>query len=189
VIRSARNPLRGVWYCTRDAKWHIRIQQHRRVIVAKSFHCLGTALAERNAIEALLGTELTRGRHAVASTLPAMQIEDHIRANYSYDPVDGRICKRGVLISDRPNKAGYARIHVCWQGRFKTKLAHRVAFLLMTGAWPNGLVDPINGVRNDNRWCNLRDVSAKENVANVCIVPAHRDIVRRGNRYFRLVPL
>ncbi len=33
---------------------------------------------------------------------------------------------------------------------------HRVAWALTTGAWPDHLVDHVNGVRDDNRWANLR---------------------------------
>lgn len=43
--------------------------------------------------------------------------------------------------------------------------AHRVAYALMTGEWPHE-IDHINGVRDDNRWCNLRNVSRRENRAN-----------------------
>jgi hypothetical protein len=44
--------------------------------------------------------------------------------------------------------------------------AHRLAWLYVTGSWPVGQIDHINRVKHDNRWCNLRDVSAKENMAN-----------------------
>ena len=44
--------------------------------------------------------------------------------------------------------------------------AHRIAWLWMTGEWPNGEVDHINRDPLDNRWSNLRDVTRKENEAN-----------------------
>lgn len=43
---------------------------------------------------------------------------------------------------------------------------HRVAFLLMTGRWPTLLMDHINGNRDDNRWCNLREATGVENGIN-----------------------
>lgn len=44
---------------------------------------------------------------------------------------------------------------------------HRLIWLYMTGEWPKGEIDHINGDRSDNRWCNLRDVSHKENSINL----------------------
>ena len=43
---------------------------------------------------------------------------------------------------------------------------HRIIWKIMTGHWPRGQVDHINGVRTDNRWENLREVSGGENSKN-----------------------
>jgi len=45
-------------------------------------------------------------------------------------------------------------------------LAHRLAFLIMTGEWPRGEVDHINGCGSDNRWGNLRDGDRHQNMQN-----------------------
>lgn len=45
--------------------------------------------------------------------------------------------------------------------------AHRLAFLYMTGEWPSDQVDHINGIRKDNRWCNLREVNNLNNHRNM----------------------
>lgn len=49
----------------------------------------------------------------------------------------------------------------------KSYRLHRVAFLLVTGAWPNHTVDHKNGIKTDNRWGNLRDVSQGKNNQNL----------------------
>lgn len=45
----------------------------------------------------------------------------------------------------------------------------RLAWLYMTGSFPKGQIDHINGIRDDNRFKNLRDVNAKENRKNMRI--------------------
>lgn len=48
----------------------------------------------------------------------------------------------------------------------KSYRAHRLAWLLTYGVWPSALVDHINGDPGDNRICNLREASPKENAWN-----------------------
>lgn len=43
---------------------------------------------------------------------------------------------------------------------------HRLAWLYMTGEFPKGQIDHINGIRTDNRFSNLRNVSPSENMQN-----------------------
>lgn len=47
--------------------------------------------------------------------------------------------------------------------------AHRVMWLLRTGDWPAGQIDHENGVKSDNRFCNLRVVTNSENAKNKAI--------------------
>lgn len=49
----------------------------------------------------------------------------------------------------------------------KKYLAHRIAWLLYYGAWPENLIDHINGDRGDNRIANLRDVTQDVNMQNL----------------------
>jgi hypothetical protein len=60
------------------------------------------------------------------------------------------------------NKGGYLRVYVCGT----SLMAHRVAFALVNGEWPNGIIDHINGNPRDNRFCNLRVVSYSQNCMN-----------------------
>ena len=48
----------------------------------------------------------------------------------------------------------------------KRYMAHRAAWLYMTGSWPKNQIDHINHIRDDNRIINLREVTHKENKRN-----------------------
>jgi hypothetical protein len=65
-------------------------------------------------------------------------------------------------IAGGKNKIGYILICI----KYKRYLAHRLAWLYMTGVWPKHNIDHINGIRDDNRWCNLRDVTQSVNMQN-----------------------
>jgi len=58
--------------------------------------------------------------------------------------------------------SGYRRVGVL--GR--SYKAHRIAHLLMTGAWPTEVMDHINRNGHDNRWVNLRSASRSGNCCN-----------------------
>jgi len=61
-----------------------------------------------------------------------------------------------------PNPAGYLRGNLF--GR--SLMSHRAAFCLMEGRWPTHQIDHINGFRDDNRWCNLREATNQQNQQN-----------------------
>ena len=48
----------------------------------------------------------------------------------------------------------------------KQYLAHRLAWLISHGDWPEHEIDHINGERDDNRLCNLRDIPRHHNQQN-----------------------
>jgi hypothetical protein len=62
----------------------------------------------------------------------------------------------------RLNSQGYTEISIS----SRKYQAHRLAWLYMTGAWPEHTIDHINGVRSDNRIQNLRDVTRAVNLQN-----------------------
>jgi hypothetical protein len=63
------------------------------------------------------------------------------------------------------NSGGYFRGRV-FSRRY---LAHRVAWAIYSGAWPENEIDHINGDRLDNRIANLRSVTRQENNRNRAI--------------------
>lgn len=65
-------------------------------------------------------------------------------------------------IAGTPSGKGYLVVQIFG----KLYRAHRLAWLLVTGAWPDNFVDHKNGNRDDNRWENLRSVTEAENQKN-----------------------
>lgn len=61
-----------------------------------------------------------------------------------------------------PHNGGYK----CGRIFRKAYLAHRVAYAIHYGEWPEYEIDHLNGDRSDNRLTNLRAVSSKENSRN-----------------------
>lgn len=60
------------------------------------------------------------------------------------------------------NGKTYIRIKV--KGR--KYMAHRLAFLFVTGSWPEDEMDHVNGDGTDNGWLNIRSVTHSENMLN-----------------------
>ena len=54
----------------------------------------------------------------------------------------------------------------------KSYLVHRLIWLYVHGNFPEQDIDHKNRVRNDNRLCNLRDVSRTDNAQNISL-PSH----------------
>ena len=48
----------------------------------------------------------------------------------------------------------------------KQYYVHRICWFLKTGFWPDGNVDHINGVKEDNSWMNLRLATHSQNGCN-----------------------
>lgn len=92
-----------------------------------------------------------------------------------YDPETGVFCWKPLAgkpawnarFAGKPvlSKSRYSRIIM----KRKNLLAHRVAWVFITGSYPTGEIDHINGDNHDNRACNLRDVPDKVNKRNLPI--------------------
>jgi hypothetical protein len=100
---------------------------------------------------------------------------ERLRELLSYDPLTGIfrrvVARQGVhvgMIAGSVNNHGYR--HVGLDGSDYRE--HRLAFLYMTGKFPDFDVDHRNLDRADNRWVNLRHASRSENNANT---PRRRD--------------
>lgn len=92
-----------------------------------------------------------------------------LRRILNYDPETGVFSRRVRSSHAFPgDKVGCLRPDGYMQAsvRGKTYLLHRLAAYHVTGEWPAGEVDHINGDRTDNRWANLRLVDRATNAQN-----------------------
>jgi hypothetical protein len=56
--------------------------------------------------------------------------------------------------------------------------AHRIAWALHHGKWPKDQIDHINGVKTDNRICNLREATNSQNGKNLGLSKANKSGVK-----------
>ena len=88
---------------------------------------------------------------------------------FRYNPETGEfLAKKDRLKWKEGKPVGYKEVagYMCFHYYGKTYKIHRVVFLMQEGYWPEHEIDHINGVRDDNRWCNLRHVSKTCNLQN-----------------------
>ena len=96
-----------------------------------------------------------------------------LRRTFVYDAVTGLFYRAGrypVKPSGRKDPKGYITLKINGRGYF----AHRLAWLYIYGEWPSEIIDHINRERDDNRICNLRDVSSSQNNLNRTLNPKGR---------------
>ena len=106
---------------------------------------------------------------------------DRLHDVLHYDPLTGvfrwRVARGSRAAGDVAggiSGAGYRQIGI--DGRYYQ--ASRLAWLYTTGEWPDGEIDHKNGVHDDNRWDNLRDVTHTENNQNQRRAPRLRGPAR-----------
>lgn len=94
---------------------------------------------------------------------------EQLAAALTYDPATGEF---RWTAAERPRRRsdlagtvaanGYVMVRL----HGKVRLAHRLAWALHYGQWPEFEIDHVNGRRADNRICNLRDVPHLANMRN-----------------------
>lgn len=96
---------------------------------------------------------------------------EEVRELFDYDPASGLLTRRitrsskaiaGAVAGNKDSK-GYLQICI----NRKVYRVHRLIWLHVHGAWPDHEIDHVNGVRDDNRLCNLRDVPRALNSQNL----------------------
>lgn len=96
----------------------------------------------------------------------AILTQQELKKHINYNPETGvftRVNSTRWDFAGGDTGTGYKRISI----KGKTYKAHRLAWLYVTGNMPDGVIDHINGIRDDNRFCNLREVTTKQNAQNM----------------------
>lgn len=120
------------------------------------------------------------------------QLLDECRERLSYDPETGvfiwlvRVNSKvpAGSVAGTVGRLGYRHIRI-----FNKAIgAHRLAWAFVHGHFPTREIDHINGVRADNRICNLRDVSRQVNAQNERVARKHNQsgvigVRRIGNSF------
>lgn len=94
-------------------------------------------------------------------------MHDPAFSSFRYDALSGKIFKLHKAggeheVGTLNVSTGYLEMIVGG----KKYQAHRVAWLLHYGKWPDGFIDHANGIRTDNRIVNISDVSRRQNQMN-----------------------
>lgn len=103
--------------------------------------------------------------------------EERILGDFSYHPNTGELIRirkkiwghwRPVYEVAGTKSHGYLQTHVACEEGGKRFFIHRIAWLFMTGSFPKkGMdIDHINGIKDDNRWRNLRLAKRGQNNMN-----------------------
>ena len=103
-------------------------------------------------------------------TTKSLITAERLREVMDYDPATGvftwKINNRGKTragdIAGSTRRDGYVHVTIAQ----KTYLAHRLAWLYVTGNWPAKQIDHINVNPTDNRFYNLREATQTQNNGN-----------------------
>lgn len=94
---------------------------------------------------------------------------DQVRDILHYNQLNGEFRWKVRAGRHQPGtRAGSLDTGKYWRIKIKgiSYFAHRLAWLHMTGEWPEHLVDHENGKTYDNRWTNLRNATPAFNQQN-----------------------
>lgn len=146
-------------------------------LAESGFSCYESGVTERvNALPPLTTWTCSEARMADLKLHPDSASRkpltaERLRELLHYDQETGlftwRVPRKGTggmgSAAGRVN-SGNGYVDICVD--YRRYLAHRLAWLYMTGEWPKNDVDHRDRVRTNNAWSNLRAATRSQNLAN-----------------------
>lgn len=125
-----------------------------------------------------------------------MSLIDRFREVFTYHPETGVLTRKLATapmhkVGERVGAPHKGHGYVVLAVDYRSHLAHRVIWAIVHGKMPEGEIDHINGIKTDNRLCNLRDVPKSLNQlnrpkGNRCDnTSGHTGVFRRDNGKYR----
>ena len=102
---------------------------------------------------------------------PTWLTADHLRHYLHYDPLTGVWTWMNPLPRSKMRRGDIAG-RIMDNGRRQIRISgyffysSRLAWLYMTGSWPQDQIDHVNRIKDDDRWENLREASQSQNSYN-----------------------
>ncbi len=93
-------------------------------------------------------------------------IKEAINRGFTYDQNTGCVYGSKGNPIYRSHKNGYVYPSIKIGGKKYGFLGHQFAWFITYGKMPDNCIDHINGITNDNRITNLRDVTQQKNCFN-----------------------
>ncbi len=111
--------------------------------------------------------------------------QERLKELLSYDPLTGVFLWRVKLSNKNPGDVAGCkkRVYIVISIDDVIYRAHHLAWLYMTGEWPNPFVDHRDLNKHNNVWTNLREATKSQNMANVGIIKSNKSGLKGVSRY------
>ena len=166
-----RMPANIAKYTSRSRMWNQKTKHKQMFIDGRRFSSCGAHLTKEDVTHihqyGFIPKKQSQTSATKSKSYNMNDANDRLRFrkeqlhNITYDQATGIFYRDGKEIKQKQCHQGYSRI--CLPNR--SYLAHRLAYFIMTGEWPE-CVDHINNVRHDNRAANLRAATSRQNSMN-----------------------
>lgn len=112
---------------------------------------------------------------------------DRLLEVLAYDPETGVFTwvaptNRRIRVGQKAGYRSNGYVYIRVDGA--TYPAHVLAWLFVTGQWPEREIDHRNRVRNDNRFANLREATRKQNAENLAPLTSANTSGSRGVNFY-----